>query len=109
MSKHHKHHDGRDKTINELLGDLIWVGAVQVYFLKVIAEGIQNMTSEVVTQLNAKFDAIEETLRGEADEITAAIAAANTGGATAEEVAALTARADGVNAAIEALVATPPV
>ena len=39
MSTRYQHHkDGSQKSVTELLGDLIWQGAVQVYFLKVIAE-----------------------------------------------------------------------
>lgn len=100
-------HKRPKKNTNELLEDLIWQGAVQTYFLKVIAEGIENMANEVVTQVNAKLDTIEQTLRDEVDEIKAAIEAAGAGGATPEETAALEARLDGLNAAVEALVTTP--
>lgn len=104
----------RRRSVEQLLGDLKWIGRLQIEYqaaaleeLRAIRERIENMPSEVVNKVNAKFDAIEQTLRDEADEIKAAIEAAGAGGATPEEVAALEARADAINNAVEALAAAP--
>jgi DNA repair exonuclease SbcCD ATPase subunit len=50
-------HKRPKKTTNELLEDLIWQNAVQVYFLKVIAEGIENMAN--IDEVLAAVSAIE--------------------------------------------------
>lgn len=78
-----------------------------LFLLNDIKEQLTNMANEVVTQVNAKLDTIEQTLRDEAAEIQAAIEAAASGGATPEELEALNARLDGLNTAIEALVTAP--
>ena len=72
--RHRKRHDGQWKTAEELLGDLIWQGAVQVYFLKVIAEGIENMaTAEQVAALNTAIDELEAATATEIGQINAKI------------------------------------
>lgn len=52
--------DRREKSVQELLADLIWQGAVQVYFLKVIAEGISAMaTPDQIANLTAAVEGLE--------------------------------------------------
>lgn len=99
------HHE---KQVEGLLTFQVFQAARIYHELVKLNEGVSKLANEVVTKVNAKFDAIEQTLRDEAEEIKAAIEAAGAGGATPEEVAALEARADGINAAIEALVAATP-
>lgn len=57
MSHRHRHWpDGQQKTVEELLSDIIWQGAVQVYYLKVLAEqGAQEVATldEVLAQVSA--------------------------------------------------------
>jgi len=96
------------KNIEDLLEDIIWQNAVQVYYLKVIAEGIADMTSpEQIATLTAKIDELQQTLTDEAAEIQAKIDELSTTGPS-PELDAQIARLDGLNAAIEALVATTP-
>jgi vacuolar-type H+-ATPase subunit I/STV1 len=97
----------KPKTERELLERLVEQGNTQIALLGQIKGELANMANEVVTQVNAKLDTIEQTLRDEAAEIQAAIEAAGAGGATEEELSALNARLDGLNTAIEALVVTP--
>lgn len=97
----------KPQTEKQLLERLVEQGTVQIGLLAEIKGAMTNMANEVVTQVNQKLDTIEQTLRDEADEIRAAIEAAGAGGATEEELAQLNTRLDGVNTAIEALVAAP--
>lgn len=57
MTKH-SHHGDRPKNVEELLSDLIWQGAVQVYFLKLIQEqGVPLMAN--IDEVKAAVTAIE--------------------------------------------------
>lgn len=110
----------RRKTVEQLLGDLIWQGAVQVYFLKVISEqGATNMADittilEKVSAIEGNTANVERVLGTLNTEITALqqqvadlIAAGS--GATPAQLAEIDTRLAAADAAMDSLTGDAPV